>query len=92
MAVTVGVGVKVTVGDGSSVGVAESVAVLADRGEAVIADNGVEVAVPAGSGIFNIEAAIGGDPGAAWAGLVLLIVVSDEGRAMGLHLVPPEVT
>lgn len=58
----------------------------------MIADNGVEVAVPAGRGIFNIEAAIGGEPGAACVGLVLLIVVSDEGRLMGFHLVPPVVT
>ncbi len=92
VAVKEGVGVNVTVGDGSLVGVVERVAVITDLGEAVIADDGVELAVTAGRGIFNIEAAIGGESGAASTALILFWVVSDAGRLIGFHFVPFVVT
>lgn len=84
VAVKEGVGVKVIVGDGSTVDVAEGMAVIADRV--------VGVAVTSGRGRFNIDAAIGGDAGVAWVGMVLFWVVRDAGRLMGFHRVPPVLT
>jgi hypothetical protein len=84
VAVKEGVDVKVNVGDGRTVDVAEGLAVIADRV--------VGVAVTAGRGRFNIDAAIGGDTGVAWEGLVLFWIVRDAGRLMGFHRVPPVLT
>jgi len=84
VAVKAGLGVIVMVGDGRLVGVAEGVLVIA----ACVA---VAVSIT-GWGIFNIDAAIGGDAGVSWTTLASFLVVSDTGRLMGFHLVPPEVT